>query len=180
MLATGKCSDRDMRDASKYNSWMQLIFAWHAANKASQLEHAKLVWGHHLPLRWRNSQTFTSLLIFWAALMCTFPIAAVFTSAWIGFAAGILGVYSICPAGCIFPSKTEQLAVRRMRRVLCRFNAHCNYKLLLCYCNLVPAVNDMCCLCISGAACYWLFCCCQLHCIWDLHHCCGKNILCSG
>ncbi|KAL0035650.1 hypothetical protein WJX79_005806 [Trebouxia sp. C0005] len=31
------------------------------ANKASQLEQAKLVWGHHLPLRWRNSQTFTSV-----------------------------------------------------------------------------------------------------------------------
>lgn len=116
LLATGKCSDRDMRGASKHNFRMQLIFAWHAANKASQLEQAKLVWGHHLPLRWRNSQTFTSVLIFCAAHMCTFPIADLFMRNWIATVAGLLGVYSINLAGCMWPSKTEQLAVCSMRR----------------------------------------------------------------
>ncbi len=25
------------------------------------------------------------------------------------------------------------------------------------HCLVIPAINDMCCLCILGAACYWLF-----------------------
>jgi len=114
LLATGKCSHRDMRGHSKCNFWMQLIFAWHAANKASQLEQAKILWGHHMPLRW--PMHFTSVLIFCVAHMCTFPIADLLMMNWTASAAGLLGVYSINLAGCIWPSKTEQLAVCRMRR----------------------------------------------------------------
>ncbi len=93
---------------------MQLIFAWHAANKASQLEQAKLVWGLHMFLRWPLH--FMSVLIFCVAHMCTFPVADLFMKNWIATTAGVLGIFSINLAGCIFPSKTEQLAVCRMRR----------------------------------------------------------------
>ncbi len=112
------CSHRGMRGDRKYYYWVQLadkpLFAWHAANKASQLEQAKLVWGHHMTLRWPLH--FTSVLIFWAAHMTTFAVANLFMRSWIATAAGILGIFSINLAGCIFPSKTEQLAVCRMRR----------------------------------------------------------------
>ncbi len=71
-----------------------------------------------MTLRWLLH--FTSVLVFWAAttnpLDVDFPNVA-FLWAWIGFTAGVFGIFSISLAGCIFPSKTEQLAVCRMRRV---------------------------------------------------------------
>lgn len=137
---------------------------------------------HDLAMVTEQELVFTSLLISRAAHMCTFPIATLFTRSWIATAAGILGVYCICLAGCILPSKTEH-AIRRMRRFFlasplsfqCSTQLQATVVLLQSY-----TCTDMCRLCISGAACYWLFCCCQLHCVRDLHHWCGKYILCSG
>ena len=68
LLAAGKCCSHrhvHMHGDSKYNCWVQPDFAWHAADELSQLEQAKLVWGHHVTLRWLLH--FTSVLIFWAA-----------------------------------------------------------------------------------------------------------------
>lgn len=95
-----------MHGDSKYNCWVQPNFAWHAADELSHLEQAKLVWGHHVTLRWPPH--FTSVLIFWAAttnpLDVDFPDVA-FLWAWIGITAGVFGIFSISPGWMHIPFK---------------------------------------------------------------------------